>query len=230
MSAARRLAVVSRHDLTRHERVARDLRTRFRADGVFVASVASSSGSGKTSLFERTLELLLSAYQVATIVADPAGESDAARLACWDTPVRQITTGATPCLDAMMIENALEGWDLEDFDFLLIENVGNMISPPSCDLGEDLRIVLVSVTEGEDMPLKYPAIFAGADVAVVTKMDLADAVEFNGARLHANLQKIHPGLPVFEVSAKTGWGMRDYVTWLETRKLERTLDQLGVAE
>jgi len=124
----------------------------------------------------------------------------------------------------------IDGWELEDLDFLLIENVGTLVGASSYDLGEDLRVVLVSVTETEDTPLKYPAIFKHADAAIVTKMDLADAADFNGDALHRNLEAVRPGIPIFEVSAKTGLGMRDYLTFLETRRLERTLDGLRVAD
>ena len=225
-----RLAVVGRNDLSHSQLVARDLRSRFRSARVFVASVASSPGAGKTALFERTLEALLPVYQMAAIVADPATDRDARRLARRRAQVRQISTGTAPYLDAGMVDRVLDGWDLDDLDFLLIENVGNLVCPSWHDLGEDLRIVLVSVTEGEDKPLKYPEIFKRADAAVVTKMDLADAVDFNGDALYSNIDAVRPGIPVFELSAKTGWGMRDYLTFLETCRLERTLEDLQGAE
>ena len=229
MSVAR-LAVVGRSSVTQSERAVRDLRSRFRSAGVFVASVASSPGSGKTALLERMFEVLVPVYQVAAVVSDPASDRDAVRLARSRALVRQITTRAAAHLDAAMIERGLAGWDLEDLDFLFIENVGTLVCPASYDLAEDLRLVLISVTEGEDKPLKYPAMFQYADAVVVTKMDLADATEFNGDALYANLERVHPGLPTFEVSAKTGRGMREYLTFLETRKLERTLGALGVPE
>ncbi len=224
--SARQLAIVGRTDLTRGELAARNLRHRFQQAGVFVASAASSPGAGKTALFERTLEALVSVYQIAAIAADPATDRDAARLARRRVPVRQITTGAAAQLDAGMVARVLDGWDLTDLDFLIIENVGNLICSSSSDLGEDLRLVLVSVTECEDTPLKYPAIFERADVAVITKMDLADAAGFNGDALHSNIDAVRPGIPVFEVSAKTGAGLRDFLMFLETCRLERTLTEL----
>ena len=151
--SARQLAIVGRTDLTRGELAARTLRHRFQQAGVFVASAASSPGAGKTALFERTLEALVSVYQIAAIAADPATDRDAARLARRRVPVRQITTGAAAQLDAGMVARVLDGWNLTDLDFLLIENVGNLICSSSSDLGEDLRVVLVSVTECEDTPL-----------------------------------------------------------------------------
>jgi len=224
--SAGRLAIVGRNDLPVSELAARKLRARFRQAGVFVASVASSPGAGKTALFERTLEALVSVYQIAAIAADPATDRDAARLARRRVPVRQITTGAAAQLDPGMVARVLDGWDLTGLDFLFIENVGNLVCPSSCDLGEDLRVVLVSVTESEDTPLKYPTIFEHADVAVITKMDLADAAGFNGDALHTNLEAVRPGIPVFELSAKTGAGLRDFLMFLETCRLERTLTEL----
>lgn len=227
MSAAR-LAVVGRNSLTHNEEVARELRERFRAAGVFVASVVSSAGAGKTTLFERTFEALLPVYQMAALVADPATDRDARRLARRHAPVRQITTGTAFAVDAGMVDRVIDGWDLQDLDFLLIENVGSLVGAGSYDLGEDLKMVLISVTEGEDTPLKYPAVFEQADAAVITKMDLADAADFHGDALHRNIEAVRPHVPIFEVSAKTGRGMRDYLTFLETRRLERTLDGLRV--
>ena len=224
--SARRLAIVGRNDLTHTELAARSLRDRFRQAGVFVASAASSPGAGKTALFERTLEALVSVYQIAAIAADPATDRDAARLGQRRVPVRQIMTGAAAQLDAGMVARVLDGWDLGDLDFLLIENVGNLVCSSSYDLGEDLRLVLVSVTESEDTPLKYPTIFEHADAAVITKMDLADAAGFNGDALHTNLEDVRHGIPVFELSAKTGAGLHDFLMFLETCRLERTLTEL----
>ena len=141
---------------------------------------------------------------VAALVGDLATENDAARLARSEAPVKQIITGTVCHLEASMVQNALQGWKLEELDFLFIENVGNLVCPSSYDLGEDLRLVLMSVTEGEDKPLKYPTIFNGADVAVITKIDLADAVEFNDVLANRNIQAVRPGMTVLELSAKSG--------------------------
>jgi len=218
MSHEPRLVEVRRNVLKQNDIAARALRERFRAAGVFVTSVVSSPGSGKTALFERTLTLLRPRHRVAALVGDLATDNDAARLARSQAPVRQITTGTLCHLDAAMIERALEPWDLAALDFLLIENVGNLVCPSSYDLGEDLRLVLISVTEGEDKPLKYPTIFNSADVAVVTKMDLADAVEFDAAALNRNIQAVRPGMPVLHLSSKTGAGMDAYLEFLEARR------------
>jgi hydrogenase nickel incorporation protein HypB len=133
------------------------------------------------------------------------------RLARSEAPVKQITTGTLCHLEAAMVQHALAGWDLNQLDFLFIENVGNLVCPSSYDLGENLRLVLISVTEGEDKPLKYPTIFNSADVAVVTKMDLALAVEFDWNLAYGNIQAVRPGMRVLKVSAKTGDGMDEYM-------------------
>jgi len=142
------------------------------------------------------------------------------RLARSQAPVKQITTGTICHLEAAMVEKSLADWDLNSLDFLFVENVGNLVCPSSYDLGENLRIVLMSVTEGEDKPLKYPTIFNSADLAVITKKDLAAAVEFNRSVARANIQAVRPGIHVFELSAKSGEGMRDYFDFLATSLTE----------
>jgi hydrogenase nickel incorporation protein HypB len=217
-----RLIEVRKNVLKQNDIVARNLRERFHAAGVFVVSLVSSPGSGKTAFLEKTLTLLRRNYRVAALVGDLATENDALRLARSQAPVRQITTGTLCHLEAAMVQGALEEeqWDLDQLDFLFIENVGNLVCPSSYDLGEDLRLVLISVTEGEDKPLKYPTIFNSADVAVVTKMDLAAAVEFDSRAAHNNIQAVRPGMPVFKLSAKTGEGMENYLEFLANRLRE----------
>ncbi len=217
MGSQPRLIEVRKNVLKQNDMTARALRQQFRAAGVFVVSLVSSPGSGKTMFLEKTLTLLRQNYRVAALVGDLATENDAIRLARSQAPVKQITTGTLCHLEAAMIQHALEGWDLNNLDFLFIENVGNLVCPSSYDLGEDLRLVLISVTEGEDKPLKYPTIFNSADIAVVTKMDLASAVEFDWQSAHGNIQAVRPGMPVFRLSAKTGNGMDDYLSFLTGR-------------
>jgi hydrogenase nickel incorporation protein HypB len=218
MNPEPRLVEVRKNVLKQNDVVARALRDRFRAAGVSVVSLVSSPGSGKTAFLEKTLTLLRPNHRVAALVGDLATENDAARLARSQAPVRQITTGTLCHLEAAMVEKALDDWqDLHQLDFLFIENVGNLVCPSSYDLGEDLRLVLISVTEGEDKPLKYPTIFNSADVAIVTKMDLAAAVEFNWDTAYSNIQAVRPGMRVFRVSAKTGEGMEDYLGFLAAR-------------
>jgi hydrogenase nickel incorporation protein HypB len=213
-----RLVEVRQNILKQNDVLARSLRQRFEAAGVYVVSLVSSPGSGKTMLLEQTLsQLRAQGYRVAALVGDLATENDAARLARSNAPVRQIITGTVCHLDADMVERSLDEWELNDCDCLFIENVGNMVCPSSYDLGENLRIVLMSVTEGEDKPLKYPTIFNTADVALITKMDLAAAVEFDLAGACGSIQSVRPGMQVLQVSAKTGDGMAEYLGLLEAR-------------
>jgi hydrogenase nickel incorporation protein HypB len=212
-----RLVEVRKNVLKANDVVARDLRERFRKAGVFVVSLVSSPGSGKTALLEKLLTLLHARCRVAALVGDLATENDALRLARSQAPVKQIVTGTLCHLEAAMVQNALVGWDLDELDFLFIENVGNLVCPSSYDLGESLRLVLMSVTEGEDKPLKYPTIFNSADVAILTKIDLAQAVEFNEEAALANIQAVRPGMQVFKVSAKNDRGLAEFVDYLRSR-------------
>jgi hydrogenase nickel incorporation protein HypB len=209
-----RLVEVRQNVLKANDLTARALRERFRKAGVIVVSLVSSPGSGKTAFLEKTLTLLQPRFRVAALVGDLATENDAARLRRSQAVVQQIITGTVCHLDASMVQQALEGWDLGALDFLFIENVGNLVCPASYDLGEDLRLVMMSVTEGEDKPLKYPTIFNGADIAVITKMDLADAVEFDSQAANANIQAVRPGMQVMSVSAKKGEGMGEWLQYL----------------
>jgi hydrogenase nickel incorporation protein HypB len=217
MGSQPRLIEVRKNVLRRNDLNARALREQFRAAGAFVVSLVSSPGSGKTMFLEKTLTLLRQQYRVAALVGDLATENDALRLARSQAPVKQITTGTLCHLEAAMVQNALQEWCLNELDFLFIENVGNLVCPSSYDLGENLRLVLISVTEGEDKPLKYPTIFNSADVAIVTKMDLAPAVEFDWPAAYGNIQAVRPGMPVLRVSAKSCEGMDDYLSFLRKR-------------
>ncbi|MBV8073163.1 MAG: hydrogenase nickel incorporation protein HypB [Acidobacteriaceae bacterium] len=216
-----RLVEVRQKVLKRNDLLARELRERFRAAGVFVVTLVSSPGSGKTAFLEKTLSLLQPQMRVAALVGDLATDNDAVRLARSMVPVRQITTGTVCHLDAEMIDKALSGWNLSEFDLLFVENVGNLVCPSSYDLGEDLRAVLMSVTEGEDKPLKYPTIFNTADLAVITKMDLAVAVEFDSEAAKRNIGAVRPGMEVLAVSSKTGEGLDLWVNRLIQAALQK---------
>jgi hydrogenase accessory protein HypB len=218
-----RLVEVRRKVLRQNDLLAADLRQRFQAAGVFVTSLVSSPGTGKTEFLEKTLTMLRSDFRVAALVGDLATANDAARLERAGVPVRQITTGTICHLEAQMVENALVDWDLNALDCLFIENVGNLVCPSSYDLGEAMRIVLMSVTEGEDKPLKYPTIFNTADIAIITKIDLAQAVEFDSKTAHRSIQAVRPGIKVLEVSAKTGAGMREWIEFIGSQTGNRTL-------
>ncbi|MEO8735485.1 MAG: hydrogenase nickel incorporation protein HypB [Edaphobacter sp.] len=212
-----RIVEVRAKVLKQNDLLAYALRERFHREGTCVIGLVSSPGSGKTAFLEKLLGALAHNYRVAALVGDLATENDAARLQRATPNVRQITTGTICHLDAQMIEKALESWSLDQIDFLFIENVGNLVCPSSYDLGEELRFVLLSATEGEDKPLKYPTIFNSSDVAVITKMDLADAAEFDLAAARCNIESVRPGMHVFEVSAKTDLGMKDVLDYLQAQ-------------
>jgi hydrogenase nickel incorporation protein HypB len=215
---------VRRNVLKQNDVIARGLREQFREAGVFVVSLVSSPGSGKTTFLEKVLTQMQPQYRVAALVGDLATENDAVRLARSKAPVKQITTGTLCHLEAAMVQNAMQDWNLNQLDFLFIENVGNLVCPSSYDLGENLRLVLMSVTEGEDKPLKYPTIFNSSDVGIITKNELASAVEFDWEAARKSIESVRPGMQVFRLSAKTGQGMAEFLGFLEKRLSEhRTL-------
>src|SRR5215470_6398417 len=215
-----RLVEVRRNVLKQNDVIARALREQFRSAGVFVVSLVSSPGSGKTTFLEKVLTQLQPQHRVAALVGDLATENDALRLARSKAPVKQITTGTLCHLEASMVQNALQGWELNQLDYLFIENVGNLVCPSSYDLGESLRLVLMSVTEGEDKPLKYPTIFNSSDVAVITKNELAEAVEFDWETARKSIESVRPGMRIFRLSAKTGQGLEEYLTFLSEQLVE----------
>ena len=198
--------------LDANDRLAERNRGFFAAKNLLVINVFSSPGSGKTSLLQKTAEMLRGRVRIGVIVGDLATDNDAERLSRADIPVVQITTGTMCHLDARMIAEAMKKMPPDDLDVLIIENVGNLVCPASYDLGEGVRVVLLSVTEGEDKPLKYPPMFHSADVALVTKSDLADAVDFNRDAALSALNKVAHHAHVIEVSSKTGEGME---AWCE---------------
>jgi hydrogenase nickel incorporation protein HypB len=214
---ATRLVEVRTKILKQNDVTARALREEFADRGIYVVSLVSSPGAGKTAFLEKTLSLLRDRHRVAALVGDLATDNDAQRLARSGVPVRQITTGTVCHLEAQMVVDALQGWNLDELDFLFIENVGNLVCPATFDLGESMRCVLFSVTEGEDKPLKYPTIFHTADLAIVTKIDLAQAVECDREAIRRNLQAVRPGIDVLEVSAKSGTGLDGWLSLLESR-------------
>lgn len=208
--------------LKKNDLLARDLRRRFQEADLLAVNLVSSPGTGKTAFLERTLrELRGEGESVAALVGDLETENDARRLAASGASVRQILTHGICHLEAEMVAKHLEGWDLPELDFLFIENVGNLVCPSSYDLGEEIRVALLSVTEGEDKPLKYPTLFNSADVAVITKMDLAEVCEFDRQASHRNLGQIRPGIRIFETSAKTGQGMKDWYAFLRQERAAR---------
>jgi hydrogenase nickel incorporation protein HypB len=216
-----RLVELNRSLLEKNARLAERNRGFFRAKKLLVLNVMSSPGSGKTTFIRETAARLRGRLRVGVITGDLATENDAATLRAAGVPVVQINTGTVCHLDAEMVAGAARQLDLDALEVLVIENVGNLVCPADYDLGEDLRVVLLSVTEGEDKPLKYPPLFHSANVAVVTKTDLAAAAGFDREQALANLKRISHHARIFEVSAKTGDGMSAWVEFLQQEHAAR---------
>lgn len=207
--------------LKKNDETARSMRADFASQRVLVTNLVSSPGTGKTSFLLETMKALLQDGQrVAAIVGDLETDNDARRLAASGAPVRQIMTHGCCHLEADMVRDRLAGWDVAEFDYLFIENVGNLVCPTSWDLGESVRAALLSVTEGEDKPLKYPGLFNTSDVAVITKMDLSAACEFDREEALKNIESVRPGMAVLETSAKTGQGMDAWIDYLKRKRSE----------
>jgi hydrogenase nickel incorporation protein HypB len=204
--------------LSENDRIAASMRDRFRQSGTLCVNLISSPGSGKTTLLEKTLDALPRTQRVAVLTGDIQTENDANRLKRFGFPVKQITTGGTCHLDARMIERHLSDWALNDIDLLFIENVGNLVCPSSYDLGEAAKIVLLSVAEGEDKPLKYPSIFFKSELLIIAKTDLLPYVPFNIEAAEANARRVHPEIEIVRVSCTTGKGLPEWLSWLERRK------------
>lgn len=201
--------------LKKNDELAREMREQFTRAGVLVTNLVSSPGTGKTSLLRETLARLVRAgHRAAAIVGDLETDRDAQRLATSGAPVRQIMTHGCCHLEAHMVQEHLAAWDLADVEFLFIENVGNLVCPTSWDLGESIRVALLSVTEGEDKPLKYPGLFNTADVVVLTKVDLAAPCDFDRAQALEHIHAVRPGVRIIETSAKTGAGVDQWLEFL----------------
>ena len=205
-----RIVTVRQGILKKNDELALENRLKFQAAGLRVLNLASSPGAGKTALLERTFKDYGSSLRMAVAVGDLATENDADRLRLAGAHAEQIVTGTICHLDAQMVQNVLPAFELGELDVLFLENVGNLVCPSSYDLGETARAVLISTTEGEDKPLKYPTMFNTADVVVITKMDIAEAVGFNRELALENIDRARPGVRVIEVSSKTGLGLEDW--------------------
>jgi len=210
--------VLERKVLSENDRIAAGLRTLFAGHGILALNLISSPGSGKTSLLERTLESFDRSERVAVLTGDIQTENDAKRLARFGFPVKQITTGGTCHLDARMIERGLDGWKLEEIDLLLVENVGNLVCPSSYDLGEAAKVVVLSVTEGEDKPLKYPSIFFKSELLVLNKIDLLPYVPFDIAAAESNARSVHGDIGIVRTSCQTREGLTDWLAWLGNKR------------
>jgi hydrogenase nickel incorporation protein HypB len=209
---------VEKKVLNENQRIAEELRQRFAKGGTLCLNIISAPGSGKTTLLEKTLAGFSQQDKVAVLTGDLQTENDARRLARYGFPVQQIVTGTVCHLDGRMIERALEPWASTEIDLLFIENVGNLVCPSSYDLGEEAKIVVLSVTEGEDKPLKYPSIFSKAALMIVTKTDLLPYVPFDLEQAKANARQVHPGIEIIELSCQTGQGLDDWQRWLARRR------------
>ena len=216
----KRVPVVARI-LEANDRMAGEVRKRLAAAGVRAINLISSPGAGKTSLLEATIPRLASRMRVGVVVGDVATTRDAERIAALGVPAVQITTqamGGACHLEAAAVRLALDRLDLSKLDLLVVENVGNLVCPAEFDVGEEAKVTLLSVTEGEDKPLKYPRTFRVSSLAVITKMDLVPHLRFDLEALRRNLRKVHPKLPVLELSAQTGQGMDAWLDWLSGLK------------
>jgi hydrogenase nickel incorporation protein HypB len=222
-----RVVEIAGNLMLKNDALAARLRGRFAESGTFVVNMLSSPGSGKTTLLEQTLRRLSSTYRVGALVGDQATANDSQRLARSGAPVLQITTGAECRLDAEMIAKALVGWDATGLDALFIENVGNLICPAEYDLGEDLRVALLSVTEGEDKPLKYPLAFNSSHLALITKSDIAEAVGYDRAAARRCIEQVNPGITVLELSARTGDGIEAWMTLIAERIRSKAFTAAG---
>ncbi len=210
--------------LSKNDQLASGLRRRLQAAGILTLNFVSSPGTGKTAFLERTMrEMTAAGMRVSALVGDLETDNDAQRLARSGAQVKQIMTHGNCHLEAHMIGAHLADWDLNAIEYLFIENVGNLVCPSSYDLGEDLRVVLLSVTEGEDKPLKYPVMFHSADVALITKLDLAEACECDLSLMRDNILRVRPDMRIFEVSAKKGTGIQSFIDFVvEARNLRRS--------
>ncbi len=209
---------VERRVLNENDRIAAELRRRFQERDILCLNFISSPGAGKTTLLEKTLAGFNPVDRVAVLTGDIQTDNDARRLAGYGFPVQQITTAGACHLDARMIERALGAWDLDQIQVLLIENVGNLVCPTSYDLGEEAKIVILSVAEGDDKPLKYPGIFHRAQLMILSKMDLLPYVPFDKEAAIANARRVHPGMEVIELSSTTGEGLDRWRRWLAARR------------
>jgi hydrogenase nickel incorporation protein HypB len=216
--------------LNENQTIAESLRERFREHGILCLNLISGPGSGKTALLERTLATLDRTTRVCVLTGDIQTDNDARRLAQYGFPVQQITTGGTCHLDGRMIEKHLAAWNLEDIDLLFIENVGNLVCPSSYDLGEASKIVLLSVTEGEDKPLKYPSIFFKSDLFLLTKVDLLPYVPFDADVAEANARLVHPGIEIVRASSTVEGGLDAWLAWLKQRMAQARQGALAVAK
>ncbi len=221
-SAGREKIAVETDILAKNNRLAAANRHLFREKGLFVLNLVSSPGSGKTTILERTLSDLAGRSRCAVIEGDQQTDNDARRIAATGVAVKQINTGAGCHLDAHMVAHAVDEFPLDELELLFIENVGNLVCPASFDLGEHHKVVVLSVTEGEDKPLKYPQMFHAADVMLLNKVDLLPHLDFDVERCCEFARQVSPGIRIFRLSSRTGEGMDAWYAWLQERQAATT--------
>lgn len=222
-SDTREIKIV-RRVLDVNDTIAEQNRRMFEEKGVFVINVMSSPGSGKTAILVKTLSHISSKIRCAVIVGDICTSNDADRLAGFGAPVVQVNTdafGGDCHLAAHVIKTAVDNFNLDDIDLLIVENLGNLVCPAEFDVGENLRIVVLSVTEGEDKPLKYPLMFRVCDAALLNKIDLLPHLDYDKEAAVQNILKVNPQMPVFEISAKTEEGFSFWIEWLRQKTFQR---------
>lgn len=200
-----------------NDELAEEVRDQFSAAGVLALNLMSSPGSGKTTLIEKTLEALKGTVPVGVIEGDPETSLDAERISRHGVPVTQIETAGGCHLEANLVKRALEGFDLQALDLMIIENVGNLVCPASFDLGESAKVVMVSTTEGHDKPAKYPNMFRKADVIILNKMDLLPHVDFDFEQFRDYVHKLNPDAALIDLSCKTGEGLEAWLLWIQER-------------
>lgn len=205
---------VERKVLKKNDEIANENRNIFKQHNLFTINLLSSPGSGKTSLLEQTLSRISAPHRIAVIEGDVQTDNDARRIAAHNVPVVQIVTNGGCHLEAKLVQDALGNFDLEQTEFLVIENVGNLVCPANYDLGEDKKVVLISTTEGDDKPLKYPAMFRVADVMIINKTDLLDYLDFDVDKVITNALNINPKLRIFKTSCRTGDGLDEWIKWI----------------
>ncbi len=209
-----RTVSIAENLLAKNDRLADANRRRFGSTGLFVLNLVSSPGSGKTSILERTLSDLSGTTRFAVLEGDQQTANDADRIAATGVPVHQINTGAGCHLDAHMVGHGADHFDLDALDILMIENVGNLVCPAAFDLGEDHKVAVLSVTEGEDKPLKYPQMFQAADILLINKIDLLPHLRFDMEKCREFARRVNPKIRIFELSCHSGEGMDAWYRWL----------------
>jgi len=209
------VVTVERKILKKNDEFANENRKVFKDKKIFAINLLSSPGSGKTSLLEQTLTKLSKNQKIAVVEGDVQTDNDAQRIAKLDIPVVQIVTNGGCHLEAKLVQDAFPNFDLDNLDLFVVENVGNLVCPANYDLGEDKKVVLVSTTEGDDKPLKYPAMFRVADIVIINKVDLLEYVDFDVETVKKNALQINPNLKFYETSCKTGSGLNEWLSWLE---------------